>query len=115
MCRSFLKLQMIHLKHFACTKVSRPSQAENYLEIPVAIVPNHTIVHAMTLDRLIKQAGLALCLVVLTVGCSGISASKSFSPASFLLPGLMQNTPTCPAPLDLTTNLPPSSILAQAQ
>jgi hypothetical protein len=29
-------------------------------------------------------------LVLLNTGCSGINASKSVSPASFFLPGLMQ-------------------------
>jgi len=32
-------------------------------------------------------------LLLLTVGCSGINASKSFSPATFLLPGLMKADP----------------------
>lgn len=36
--------------------------------------------------------GVALvALVVLGAGCSGIHASKSVSPATFLLPGLMKN------------------------
>lgn len=32
-------------------------------------------------------------LVLLNTGCSGINASKSVSPASFFLPGLMQVSP----------------------
>ena len=41
-------------------------------------------------------AGHALALALLAAvatGCSGINTSKSVSPASFLLPGLMQNCP----------------------
>ena len=33
-------------------------------------------------------------------GCGGISASKSISPASFFLPGLLKADPACP------TNVP---------
>jgi hypothetical protein len=37
---------------------------------------------------------LCLCVgVVLLAGCSGINATHSISPASFLLPGLLQNDP----------------------
>ena len=32
-------------------------------------------------------------LVLLSAGCSGINASKSVSPATFLLPGLLQADP----------------------
>jgi hypothetical protein len=39
-------------------------------------------------------ASVALAtLVLLNTGCSGINASKSVSPASFFLPGLMQAKP----------------------
>ena len=46
-----------------------------------------------------KLAGLAmLTLLILSgAGCSGINASKGFSPLMFLLPGLGQ---TSPAPAD---------------
>lgn len=45
--------------------------------------------------RLIPVAGLALAVAVLT-GCSGINSTQSVSPASFLLPGLIQNDRTPP-------------------
>jgi hypothetical protein len=32
-------------------------------------------------------------LLLLCIGCSGINASKSVSPATFLLPGLLQADP----------------------
>jgi len=38
---------------------------------------------------LVAIAALALA----SGGCSGINASRSFSPASFFLPGLIQNVP----------------------
>jgi hypothetical protein len=47
------------------------------------------------------DVGLSLAggmMVLLATGCSGINASKSFSPASFFLPGLLQAEP--PAPSD---------------
>ncbi len=44
---------------------------------------------------------LALC----GAGCGGISASKSFSPASFFLPGLMKaGPPSTNAPAALPEN-----------
>jgi hypothetical protein len=53
-----------------------------------------------------KVARLALCggLLLLGAGCSGINASKSISPATFLLPGLLQADPS-PAHPDLTLPL----------
>jgi hypothetical protein len=43
--------------------------------------------------------GVALLLVA--AGCSGINASHSISPATFLLPGLLKADPP-PAPADTT-------------
>jgi hypothetical protein len=56
----------------------------------------------MKLDRLIRDglALLLLCGLVLGTGCSGINASRSVSPASFLLPGLMRYSPPPPPPVD---------------
>jgi hypothetical protein len=34
-------------------------------------------------------------VALLGVGCGGINASQSVSPASFFLPGLIKNCPTC--------------------
>ncbi|MBI5384491.1 MAG: hypothetical protein HZA90_07355 [Verrucomicrobia bacterium] len=50
----------------------------------------------------------------LAMGCSGINASKSVSPASFLLPGLIRNAPA-PEPLDLSTPAPTNVVVALAQ
>ena len=42
-----------------------------------------------------KKFGLAAgaALLVLTAGCSGINASHSVSPATFILPGLLKTEP----------------------
>jgi hypothetical protein len=42
-----------------------------------------------------KFVQIALCVVLLglTMGCSGINASKSVSPLDFILPGLLQADP----------------------
>ncbi len=57
----------------------------------------------MILDRILIQAAFGWLLLLLVTGCGGFTASKSFSPASFLLPGV-QNTPPPPDPLDALTN-----------
>lgn len=48
--------------------------------------------------------GLGALSVMLGAGCSGVNASHSVSPASFLLPGLMQAEPP-PPPAHQTTPL----------
>jgi hypothetical protein len=45
------------------------------------------------LNRKLLLITCACGLLLLTVGCSGINASKSISPATFLLPGLMKADP----------------------
>ena len=56
------------------------------------------------------RAGL-LAVIALGAGCSGIHASKSISPATFLLPGLMKND--APAAQDSMPAAPPGKLLAQ--
>jgi hypothetical protein len=51
--------------------------------------------------KLWAVAAMALLLTVLT-GCGGFSATRSISPASILLPGLLQADPLPPAPTDGT-------------
>lgn len=46
--------------------------------------------------RLIFGLGL-LAVLALVTGCSGINARGSVSPASFLLPGLVETVPNAPA------------------
>jgi hypothetical protein len=41
---------------------------------------------------------LAVLALLVNTGCSGIQASKSFSPLDFFLPGLLQNTPNQATP-----------------
>ena len=56
------------------------------------------------------RAGL-LAVVALGAGCSGIHASKSVSPATFLLPGLLKND--APAAQDSMPPAPPGKLFAQ--
>jgi hypothetical protein len=56
------------------------------------------------------RAGL-LAVLALGAGCSGIHASKSISPATFLLPGLLKND--APAAQDSIPPAPPGELLAQ--
>ena len=68
----------------------------------------------VTLDRILIHGALACLLVLLVSGCGGFTASKSISPASFLLPGV-QNTPPPPDPFDPLTNPDPAFSLVQAR
>jgi len=58
---------------------------------------------------------LALTAALMGAGCSGINASGSVSPASFLLPGLMQNEPSPPPPANPFPGSDPAPSLAQAR
>jgi hypothetical protein len=46
----------------------------------------------------ILRIAACIALVSLGAGCSGINVSKSISPATFLLPGLLQADPPPPDP-----------------
>lgn len=51
--------------------------------------------------RLLRRVAVGLgcgLLAVLLAGCGGFAASPSVSPASFLIPGLIQNTAPQPVP-----------------
>lgn len=54
------------------------------------------IVAAMKLNRAVIASALLLAAGFLA-GCSGINSGYSVSPATFLLPGLLQVTPPAPA------------------
>ena len=58
------------------------------------------------------QGAALVALLALGAGCSGIHASKSVSPATFLLPGLIQND--APAAQDSIRAAPPGELLARA-
>lgn len=47
----------------------------------------------MRIPRLLTAATVLAGLILLGTGCGGISASRSVSPGSFLLPGIMQYDP----------------------
>ena len=52
----------------------------------------------VNLKRNLFQLALATFVAGLGMGCGGLSASQSISPATFLLPGLGQTTPNQSAP-----------------
>jgi hypothetical protein len=51
------------------------------------------IVAGVNLRKLLRWLAFVPAVVLLGTGCSGINASHSISPATFLLPGLMKATP----------------------
>lgn len=53
-----------------------------------------------------KALVTALAVGVLGGGCGGFSASRSVSPLDFILPGIMEHTPSAPSGLR-PTNAPP--------
>ena len=57
---------------------------------------------------------MSAAVLLLGAGCSGINASHSVSPASFFLPGLLQNDPQPPQPDVVVPNKEPVKLLAQA-
>jgi len=62
--------------------------------------------------KCIRLGALTALLALGAAGCSGIHASKSVSPATFLLPGLMKNeTPT--AQDSIIAPAPPGELFAQ--
>lgn len=66
--------------------------------IIVKNISNHYVAAVKTYSKLVPRiAGMALLTLVLT-GCGGVQASRSVSPASILLPGLLQVDPPKSAP-----------------
>jgi hypothetical protein len=89
--------------------------AKDGQKIPVANLGARGIMGKMTLDRLLTFLAVAAAVAVAAVGCSGFQATKSVSPASFFLPGFMQNSQPTPLPFDLVTNPAPEAVVAQAR
>ena len=57
------------------------------------------------------QAAGLIAILALGAGCGGLHASKSVSPASFLIPGLLKND--APVPQDsILPATPPAELLA---
>ena len=52
----------------------------------------------MKLNWKILRLAIGVAILSLGAGCSGINASKSISPATFLLPGFMQADPPATHP-----------------
>jgi hypothetical protein len=87
---------------------------ERFSKSVVANIPDSSIVFKMTLHRLIGFLAMGAWLAWAGVGCGGLNASQSVSPASFFLPGLLQNSPPEPS-LDAATNLGPAVLVSQAR
>jgi hypothetical protein len=66
----------------------------------------------MKLNRAVIASALLLA-AVLGSGCSGINASHSVSPATFLLPGLIQVAPPEPAVGDTVPATAPVTQIAR--
>lgn len=85
---------------------------KNLLENRVAKPRLVPIVRSVQWNWKWLQMAALLAVVALGAGCSGIHASKSISPATFLLPGFMKNDP--PAAQDSMPLAPPGELLARA-
>jgi hypothetical protein len=84
----------------------------NMTEIIVATLRIALIVRPLKRNWKLFQVASLLIILVLGAGCGGIRASKSVSPASFLIPGLLKND--VPAAQDSTIPAsPPGELLAQ--
>lgn len=58
---------------------------------------------------------VALALVLVGIGCGGINASQSVSPATFFLPGLGQTSPDHPQPVSPTRLAETAHPMARAE
>ncbi len=86
--------------------------SQNLLENIVAMPSAAPIVRSVNWNWKWSRALALAALLALGAGCSGIHASKSVSPATFLLPGFMKYVP--PAAQDSTfPAAPPGQLLAQ--
>ena len=86
--------------------------SKNLSEIRVANLCPVPIVRCVNWNWKWSRAVALVALLALGAGCSGIHASKSVSPATFLLPGFMKND--APTPQDSTFPAsPPGELLAQ--
>ena len=52
----------------------------------------------MSSRKRLALVAVSLAGGVMLTGCGGVRSTHSVSPATFLLPGLIQNTPARPAP-----------------
>ncbi|MCX6903921.1 MAG: hypothetical protein NTW03_10695, partial [Verrucomicrobia bacterium] len=84
-------------------------------KLVVAEIHTWFILRTMRLDRLLIFLATAAMVAVTAAGCGGFSGTRSVSPASFFMPGLLQNAPTVPCPIEAMTNSASSSILAQVR
>lgn len=71
-----------------------------FVHRPVSTYTQPLVIAKRNLVRWTAGAALLVC----AAGCGGVSATKSISPLDFILPGLIQNHSTPPAPAGTDTN-----------
>jgi len=86
-----------------------------YLQI--SCCQTHVIIYSVVSVRLhwkiLRLACCAAVSVLLGAGCSGINVTKSVSPATFLLPGLLQDDPRPVHPDETLPAVEPPNQVAQ--
>ena len=85
---------------------------QNLSEFLVAKLLTRSIVPPLKWNWKWFRAVPLVAVLAFGAGCSGIRASKSVSPATFLIPGLMMND--APAAHDSIPAAPPGQLLARA-
>jgi hypothetical protein len=66
------------------------------------------------LNCILRRLAIIPAILLLGAGCGGINASRSVSPLSFFLPGLVQSEPKAQSnPLDSPPPTPAATELAQ--
>lgn len=78
------------------------------------MTPSNSIVASMKRLRDRAVPALLVLVAVASTGCGGVSGSRSVSPSSFFVPGLMRNdtpAPTAPGQATPTHSKPAESTL----
>jgi hypothetical protein len=78
----------------------------------------HFQIYTPATVKLNRKVGIVLLLAgsaLLGSGCSGINASQSVSPATFLLPGLLKADPPVTEPNAPLPEVAPTTLVAQAR
>jgi hypothetical protein len=57
---------------------------------------------------------MLVAVALIGAGCGGINASQSVSPATFLMPGILKNTPPCSTNAPIAVILPAENSIAIA-
>jgi len=68
----------------------------------------------MRFKRILPRVATIPAILLVATGCGGFSGSHSVSPASFLLPGLMQADPPQESEKDPLPSAKPVAVVAQS-